>query len=89
MPISDRKKNTISKQEFFNDPSVRKSYRSTKNGVRMLKDRGAPLEGADRLEWDHTHNDVEAYKGEKHLGSIDPLTKRLYKPAVPHRVVKN
>ena len=35
---------------------------------------------AEFLQWDHLHNDVEAYsKSEKHLGSINPKTLELYK----------
>ena len=39
-------------------------------------------------EWDHTHNDIEVYdrKG-NHLGSMDPTTGEMYKPAVPGRKI--
>jgi|GEM_PF-6962241 AAA ATPase containing von Willebrand factor type A (vWA) domain len=37
-------------------------------------------------EWDHTHNDIEVYdKNGNHLGSMDPTTGEMYKPAVPGR----
>ncbi|NMH73614.1 cytotoxin [Bacillus sp. RO2] len=39
-------------------------------------------------EWDNTHNDIEVYdhKG-NHLGSMDPLTGEMYKPAVNGRKI--
>ncbi|MCC8027696.1 MAG: DUF6531 domain-containing protein [Clostridium sp.] len=40
-------------------------------------------------EWDHTHNDIEVYDGRgNHLGSMDPKTGEMYKPAVPGRTIK-
>lgn len=88
-----RKVNTTSKTEFFNDPAVKNNYKSTPDGAKILKDGGTPIQEAKRLEWDHTHNDVEAYKdiaGKKHLGSIDPQTKQLYKgPVVGRKTRKN
>lgn len=89
IPLNDtRKKNSVGKQEFFNDPDIKENYRSTKNG-RVLKKDGTPLENADKLQWDRTHDDVEAYKKGKHIGSIDPQSKKLYKPPVPNRTSKN
>lgn len=39
-------------------------------------------------EWDNTHNDIEVYdKNGKHLGSMDPTTGEMYKPAVPGRTI--
>ena len=39
-------------------------------------------------EWDHTHNDIEVYdKKGRHLGSMDPTTGEMYKPAVPGRTI--
>ena len=46
------------------------------------------LSGKDRrfFEWDHTHNDIEVYDNKgKHLGSADPNTGEITKPAVPGR----
>jgi hypothetical protein len=40
-------------------------------------------------EWDYTHNDIEVYdKNGKHLGSMDPTTGEMYKPAVDGRSIK-
>ena len=48
------------------------------------------LSGAKKryYEWDYTHSDIEVYnqKG-KHLGSMDPITKKMTKPAVPGRKI--
>jgi len=36
--------------------------------------------------WDHTHKDIEVYgSNRKHLGSMDPTTGKMYKPAVNGR----
>jgi hypothetical protein len=38
------------------------------------------------FEWDHTHDDVEVYDSRgRHLGSADPSTGDMVKPAVPGR----
>ncbi|MEI8295792.1 MAG: colicin E3/pyocin S6 family cytotoxin, partial [Alphaproteobacteria bacterium] len=42
-------------------------------------------------QWDNTHNDIEVFstKGERlHLGSMDPVTGKIYKPAVTGRKMK-
>ncbi|WP_416259171.1 colicin E3/pyocin S6 family cytotoxin [Holdemania filiformis] len=45
--------------------------------------------GKKYYEWDHTHNDIEVYDNRgNHLGSIDPTTGEMYKPAVPGRTIK-
>ncbi len=40
-------------------------------------------------EWDYTHNDIEVYnyKGQ-HIGSMNPLTGKMYKSPVKGRVIK-
>lgn len=39
-------------------------------------------------EWDYTHNDIEVYNGRgRHLGSMNPLTGEMYKPAVTGRTI--
>lgn len=41
------------------------------------------------FEWDFTHNDIEVYNSKgKHLGSMDPTTGDIYKPAVKGRTIK-
>jgi len=40
-------------------------------------------------EWDHTHNDIEVYNARgEHLGSMDPTTGKMTKPAVSGRRIK-
>ena len=39
-------------------------------------------------EWDNTHHDIEVYdRNGKHLGSMDPMSGEMYKPAVPGRTI--
>jgi hypothetical protein len=39
-------------------------------------------------EWDHTHNDIEVYDNAgRHLGSMDPTTGQMIKPAVKGRTI--
>lgn len=41
-----------------------------------------------KVEWDHTHNDIEVYDNKgRHLGSMDPTTGKMYKPPVPGRTI--
>ncbi len=45
-------------------------------------------DGEKFYKWDHTHNDIEVFstKGKKdHLGSMNPMTGKIYKPAVKGR----
>ena len=47
--------------------------------------------GKDRryFEWDHTHGDIEVYdRNGGHLGSMNPLTGEMHKPAVKSRYLK-
>ena len=44
---------------------------------------------SDLYEWDHAHNDIEVYDSNgKHLGSMDPITGEMYKPAVKGRKIE-
>lgn len=80
----ERKTNTIEKSEFFNNPRIKSNYEHLREGVYRLKPNGTPVvENAKFLHWDKQHKDVEVYnEGEKHLGSLDPKTLKLYKPPV-------
>ncbi len=63
------------------DSPVWQGLRPSGNGVKTDGDRF--------YEWDYTHNDIEVYdKRGRHLGSADPVTGELYKPAVPGRKLK-
>jgi len=40
-------------------------------------------------DWDYTHNDIEVYNSRgQHLGSMDPVSGEMYKPAVPGRTIR-
>jgi len=49
---------------------------------------GFRTDGRNFYKWDHTHNDIEVFNARgKHIGSMNPTTGEMYKPAVPtHRV---
>ncbi|UUM22179.1 hemagglutinin repeat-containing protein [Mycoavidus sp. SF9855] len=50
---------------------------------------GIKTDGKQYYEWDNTHKDIEVYnKNDKHMGSMDPITGNIYKPAVPGRKLK-
>jgi hypothetical protein len=76
----ERKKNETTKTEFFK--KIKDKYEYWHNKIYRKKSGMESIEGAEYLQWDNQHQDVEAYsKSEKHLGSIDPQTLKLYKPA--------
>lgn len=57
-----------------------------KNGLR----RSGKGKNLRYYEWDHTHGDIELYDAAgKHLGTVDPVTGQLTKPAVPGRNIKD
>jgi hypothetical protein len=81
---NEHKINTITKTEFFK--TVQKDYEHWRNNIYKRKHKVKGIENAEYLEWDYTHNDVEAYnKAKDHIGSISPRTLKLYKPAVHNR----
>jgi len=80
----ERKFNTIFKSEFFK--KVKNEYEHYRDGIYKRKRGSKGIENAEYIEWDHLHNDVEAYgKNERHIGSIDPKTLKIYKAAVRYR----
>jgi len=80
----ERKINTLTKPEYFN--RIKDRYKQCRDERYQRRDRAEAIENAEYLAWDNRHKDVEAYDAKgKHLGSIDPQTNRLYKPAVPGR----
>lgn len=84
-----RKKNTISKQEFFK--KVSNDYEYYRDGVYKRRPGAKGLsKKAEYLEWDNLHNDVEVYNNRAlHEGSFDPASMRMYKSAVSGRNIKN
>jgi len=91
----ERKVNPESfKQDLKKDPQIKENYEPQRNGSSRLKDHAKnPLKMPDgepvtRIDWDGQHYDAEAYGGKDgniHLGSIDPVTKQIYKAAVATR----
>lgn len=76
--------NSITKPEFFK--MVRKDYEHWRNNVYRRKNKAKGIEDAEYLEWDYTHNDLEAYnKAKDHIGSINLKTLKIYKPPVHSR----
>ena len=58
-------------------------YEHYRDGVYRRKRNTKGIADAEYLEWDHLHNDVEAYsKSRIHIGSIDPEKLTLYKGPV-------
>ena len=79
---SSERKFNVSKQEsdIFNsfDRVKGKSYRTSGKG-----------KNTRFYDWDNTHNDIEVYdRHGNHLGSMDPTTGEIYKPAVKGRKLK-
>ena len=57
-----------------------------KNGYKTNGLRGSKKQYFD---WDYRHNDIEVYDAnKKHLGSMDPYTGKIYKPAVKGRIAR-
>ncbi len=83
-PYKKRKFNNVSKTEFFK--KVKGQYEYWKKGIYKKKHGTKGIENAEYLKWDHLHGDVEVFHAnEKHLGSLDPATLRLYKGPVHNR----
>jgi len=80
---------TITSTEFFQ--SVKNEYKFWKKVgerriYRRVKGRKGLGKNVEYIYWDKTHKDLEAFsKGKKHLGSINPATKKFYKDPVPGR----
>ena len=76
----ERKKNVVTKTEFFK--KIKDRYEYWRDKIYKRKSGKESIEGAEYIQWDNQHQDIEAYsKSEKHMGSIDPQTLKLYKPA--------
>ncbi len=81
-PPQDRKKNNYTKS---NSPQW-KSFQPYRGDIKT-----DGKSGRDRryYTWDHTHNDIEVWDTNgDHLGSMDPGTGEMTKPAEPGRKIK-
>ena len=66
-----------------------KVWKELKNYNKDIKTNGLSGEKTEYYQWDYTHNDVEVYNSNgRHLGSMDPTTGKMYKPAVPGRTIQ-
>lgn len=73
--------------EFFK--SIKKDYTHLREDY-YKRNKGAEgvYKNAEYLKWDKLHQDVEVFnRTGEHLGSLDPLTKALYKGS-KHRPIK-
>lgn len=64
---------------------IKKNYEyDDKGGGYVLKDRGTPIQkGVEALKIDKAHWEFEAYdRRGNHMGAIDPVTGKFYKPSV-------
>jgi RHS repeat-associated protein len=53
-----------------------------------IKTNGKRGKGREYYEWDHTHGDIEVFNRRgQHLGTMDPITGQMIKPAVPGRTL--
>jgi RHS repeat-associated protein len=67
--------------------AVWKGFQNYREGIRTNGQHGKDRQYYD---WDYTHGDIEVYdRIGNHLGSMDPNTGQIYKPAVPGRVLSN
>ena len=79
--------NTMTKSEFFKTHG--KDYQRWRDNIYRRKPGTKGIENAEYLEWDHLHNDLEAYsKAREHMGSIDPKLLKLYKGPVYGRAIR-
>lgn len=55
-----------------------------------IKTNGLNGKGRQFYQWDHTHGDIEVYDSRrKHIGSMNPQTGEMYKPAVKGRKLED
>jgi RHS repeat-associated protein len=69
-------------------PAESKIWKSFKSAGQGRRTSGS---GKDQrfYEWDHTHGDIEVYDNKgRHLGSMEPSTGEMYKPAVKGRTIE-
>lgn len=65
-----------------------KIWQKTQQWRGQTRTNGLPGRRREYYEWDYTHNDIEVYdRRGRHLGSKDPSTGEMYKPAVEGRTI--
>lgn len=86
-PGKPHRKNCWTAKNKFLD-QIRGRYTFMRGRQYKLKKGAKGFGKARYLKWDACHNDIEAFdKTGKHLGSMDPKTMRLYKPADPSKTI--
>jgi hypothetical protein len=76
-----------SQQQPKTKPSESKFWKSLQNYRDGIKRSGSGR-NLQQYKWDYTHGDIEVYdRFGRHLGSADPQTGSIYKPAVPGRTI--
>ena len=76
-------------QPSANQPGSNKFWRSLKAFRGKTRTNGLSGRARQFFEWDYTHDDVEVYDSRgRHLGSADPDTGAMTKPAVPGRRIE-
>lgn len=64
-------------------------WRDFQNVGNGRKTNGLSGRNKQYYEWDYTHNDIEVYNHRgQHIGSMDPVTGEIYKPAVFKRDIQ-
>ena len=85
---STSKDGSNNNRKFNTSKQTSKVWKNLKNYKGVTKSSGAGR-SKQYYEWDNTHNDIEVYnnRGEC-IGSMDPNTGKMYKPAVRGRKIK-
>ncbi len=79
----DGRKGNCAKQES----SIWKSFQNFRDGLKSNGQKGTKRE---YYEWDHMHNDIEVYSHQgNHLGSMDPISGKIYRAPVIGRTIKD
>ena len=61
-------------------------WKDLKHYRKDIKTNGLKGSKQEYYKWDHTHNDIEVYDQDgHHLGSKNPVTGEMYKPAIAGR----
>ncbi|MCJ1989080.1 hypothetical protein GYN21_02500 [Lactococcus piscium] len=66
------------------ESKIWRGFRNYKNGIKT----SGSGKKQKYYKWDHTHNDIEVFDSKRnHLGSMEPTTGEMYKPAVKGRTL--
>lgn len=72
--------------KFCESPSQSPVWKDLTNHRGSIRTNGENGKNRNYYEWDHTHGDIEVFdRNGRHLGSMNPNTGDMHKPAVPGR----